>query len=302
MRLRWLWGLVFVLAAGPAVGAQEEPQITLPLSDLFAYDLSLPLDTQVTSDSVGPPARWHVVYTSTHDKRVPALLTLPPGSGPFPAVIVVAGLGGDKRTDYVMATADRLAAIGIATLAVDSEYHGERRLPRRSRSMSFPTSYLNRDATIQTVIDLRRGIDYLETRSDIDASRVGFIGFSQGAMLGTPFCGMEKRVKAVCLVVGGGDFINILPALKDNPLAARLSKIMDPVHFVGMIAPRPLLMLNAKKDELVPRAATDALYNAAREPKEIIWYDAGHVISQDPNRDPFDDMVAFMKKHLSAGK
>lgn len=51
---------------------------------------------------------------------------------------------------------------------------------------------------------------------------------------------------------------------------------VEPLHFVEAIAPRPLLMINAKRDELVPLPATEALYKKAKQPKRIIWYDTKH--------------------------
>jgi fermentation-respiration switch protein FrsA (DUF1100 family) len=49
------------------------------------------------------------------------------------------------------------------------------------------------------------------------------------------------------------------------------------VYWVGRIAPRPFVMLNAIDDERLPRPAVDALYGAAREPKEQLWMTGAHV-------------------------
>ncbi len=50
---------------------------------------------------------------------------------------------------------------------------------------------------------------------------------------------------------------------------------IDPVHWVGRISPRPVLMVNGDADEVIPVAAADALRNAAREPKQVEWYHGG---------------------------
>ena len=44
---------------------------------------------------------------------------------------------------------------------------------------------------IETALDCMRALDYAESREDIDATRIGFVGFSQGAILGTAFCGLR---------------------------------------------------------------------------------------------------------------
>ena len=54
--------------------------------------------------------------------------------------------------------------------------------------------------------------------------------------------------------------------------------ITDPVYFIGRFSPRPLLMLSARRDELIPKFATEALFNAAGEPKELVWFNSGHVL------------------------
>ena len=51
---------------------------------------------------------------------------------------------------------------------------------------------------------------------------------------------------------------------------------IDPCRFVGAVSPRPILFVNATRDETVPRAATEALYQAAQEPKKIEWFDGSH--------------------------
>ena len=52
---------------------------------------------------------------------------------------------------------------------------------------------------------------------------------------------------------------------------------LDPVRWVGRIAPRSFVMVNATDDERLPRSAVDALYRAAREPKEQLWMTGVHV-------------------------
>jgi fermentation-respiration switch protein FrsA (DUF1100 family) len=52
---------------------------------------------------------------------------------------------------------------------------------------------------------------------------------------------------------------------------------LDPVRWVAGIAPRPFIMVSAEDDERLPRSSVDALYQSARQPKELIWMPGGHV-------------------------
>jgi cephalosporin-C deacetylase-like acetyl esterase len=87
------------------------------------------------------------------------------------------------------------------------------------------------------VKDLSRSIDYLETRPDIRADRIGFYGASLGGMFG-PFLALEGRIKAAVLADGA------FPSWRGRPEA-------DPINF----APRvkiPVLMINGRYDFVLP--------------------------------------------------
>ncbi len=301
-------GLICASAIGQhstSVGVEE-----LRLA-LYDYDAKLPLEAVISAAPIvkNEPqklkalrSRHLVKFTSTHDQRVPAILALP-RSAPKPcgAVILLAGSGGHKETDYVRLASDMLSTMGLATLSIDAQYHGDRARKGRSGDIHLIHEVTNRDAWIQTVCDLRRAVDYLCTRKDIDAARIGFLGFSQGAMLGGTFIGVEPRIKAACLAVGGAGFVEwareagLVPAGSETRL--RVGAMMtDPMYFVGRFAPKPLLLLAARKDELISRSATERLAGAAGEGKTLIWYNSGHVLA--PNA-ILVDARGFFAKHLA---
>src|SRR4030095_16275194 len=96
---------------------------------------------------------------------------------------------------------------------------------RFAGTTDFPrTDQMNayRDMAIQWSKDLGRTIDYLETRSDIDAGKVGYCGMSAGANAALPVVAVEPRLKAVVLLSGG------LPAIPRPPEA-------DPINFAPHI-------------------------------------------------------------------
>lgn len=303
--------LALIVAWGVPAIAQGEDQKPVTLDDLrlafYDYDHSLPLNAELkqlpdaNSAEAALRTRWHLAYDSAHDQRVTAIFTLPKRfSPPFPAVILLAGSGGHKDSDYVRFAAELMSTLGYATLSIDAQYHGERARPNRSDDVHNIASVTERDAWIQTVIDLRRAVDYLQSRPDIDGKRIGYLGFSEGGILGGVFIGVEPRVSCACLAIPGGGFVAWAKALgyynEANARAIEVAAaIIDPVNFIGRFSPRPLLMLSARKDELIPRFATEALFNAARNPKQIIWYDSGHVL---PPKALLVDAKAFFVEHL----
>jgi len=271
------------------------------MDEFFAYDENLPLDAvekPIESDA-GEPRRFHVTFTSARDERVPALLVLPADAAPpHPVVLILHGVFGYKSSPNQVKRSDALVAAGYATLRIDGKYRGEREAVAAG-GLGLQTAYFyrNRDAMIQTVVDLMRGVDYLASRNDIDVGRVGFTGFSMGGAIGAIFCAIDERVKAAVLGITGGDFdkLNIRAGATGEERLRRAYMIVDPVNFVSRISPRPLLMINGVKDEIVPKAATETLYEAAREPKRIIWYDCGHIDLPD---EYLDEMTGFFDSAL----
>ena len=116
----------------------------------------------------------------------------------------------------------------------------------------------------------------------MDSKKIGYLGFSQGGMIGGTFIGVEPRITAACLAIPGGGFLEWGPKSglwkESTPAVEANAAMTDPIYFIARFSPRPLLMLSAKRDELIPKFATDALFAAAREPKQIVWFDSGHVL------------------------
>jgi fermentation-respiration switch protein FrsA (DUF1100 family) len=168
----------------------------------------------------------------------------------------------------------------------DQYTRGERRLPDEAGILEEGLALRRRGAL--TVLETRRMVDYLESREDIAAHRIYLVGASFGAITGATAFAFEPRLQAAVLVYGGGD----LPLLLDSrqarneiggwvkPLTMVMSFLLapaDPVNYIGRAAPRPILFQNGTHDTLVPAASGRALFEAAGDPKEIIWYDSDHI-------------------------
>jgi dienelactone hydrolase len=264
-----------------------------------------PLDTSPTR------ARYALRYDSTHDQRVPALLSIPRGfRAPYPAILLMHGSGGSKSADYILACSEAMTAQGYATISIDAQYLGDRKRPGRSGDIR-PDSFTSRDAWVQTVIDQRRAVDYLQSRPDIDRSRIGYLGFSMGGMLGSILGGVEDRISCFCLAVPGGGFVQLAENVDKYPMlkarwpitvtpevlarVAAIANVIDPIYFVGRILPRPLLILVGTYDELIPPAATNALIEAAHaRPENIERVASGHVL----NPAVIFDIRRFFTAHL----
>jgi len=240
----------------------------------FASDPGEPLD--VCLGERPPPAglpdvRQQRFEFSSRGDRVPGRLLLPLGEvGPFPLVLLQHGAGGSKDAPYLDAAAGPWVRAGAAVASIDFPLHGERanaKLPVEllrgiaGASPLVPGQNVRTGLIRQAIVDLRRGLDALALHPLLDPERVTYAGFSMGAILGAIFCGVDTRPRAVALALGGGGL---------GPPE------IDPVRFIGRVAPRPLLFVNAERDEVIPRRATEALFDAADHPKQIVWFDTNH--------------------------
>ena len=95
-----------------------------------------------------------------------------------------------------------------------------------------------RDWTLQYIKDVRRTVDYLETRSDIDREKLGFYGYSWGARIGSIVGAVEDRFKVLILAHGG------LPAEPRRPE-------VDELNFLPRVTV-PVVMINGRYDHVFP--------------------------------------------------
>jgi cephalosporin-C deacetylase-like acetyl esterase len=280
-------------SAAPQQGGPLQPAITTRGG--VAYDATKPLDAVLTPkfDEKDPPKAaltYAVTFKGGDGVTVPGMLTVPAPEkrqGPVPCIIVLHGLGGKKEDVFIPCVS--LSNKGYATLAIDIAGHGERPKiggkPVGDLSISEMRTLLG-----QTVADLRRSVDFVLTRPEIDPRRIGFVGASLGGILGAVFVSDEPRIKGAVLWAAGGDWGKLITTSKHQfakkyqqsgqPGAAEIETVLaevDPLTTIAQVSPRPLLFINGDKDEVVPTACTDALFAAAKEPKTRVTLPGGHI-------------------------
>lgn len=139
-------------------------------------------------------------------------------------------------------------------------------------------------------------LDHLLSRPDVDPARVELVGASFGAPFATIAAARDERVSRLWLAHGGGDTYALIARglereIANAPLRAGVAHLgnllasgprFTPEQWIGQLAPRPLVMLNAEEDEKIPRRSVDILYAAAGEPKELIWLPGKHMMGSRP--------------------
>lgn len=285
--------LILFVTLGAWCSAQS-----LPVLKYYEYDKSIPLKDSVNQVSDSAEFKlFNVTYNSIHHQRVTGLLSLPKkAENPLPVVILMHGLGDHKGVDYVEFGNQFFLKKGYAVLRLDISDHGDRKEDVYEFDFTGKYKYWSRNVISQTVFDLRRAVDFIESRQELDPERIGYFGISLGGIIGTVFCGVEKRIKVPVIVLAGGQLDLLFKEKMPSEVAKDFVSFIDPMNFVKQISPRPLLMINAKNDEVVPPEMSKLLFERAKKPKEIIWYDAKH--RDAPLDKIYGDGLQWFNTHL----
>lgn len=212
----------------------------------------------------------------------------PLSAGKHPGVIVLHILGGDFDLSRLFCR--QLAHDGAAALFVKLPYYGPRRQTDVKARMISEDPRETVAGMRQAILDIRRGVAWLGERPEVDPERLGVFGISLGGITGALALAIEPRLSYGCLMLAGGDVGRVA---WDNPRLEKLRqrwldqgktkeeffellRSVDPVTYAERARGKRVLMLNAKHDEIIPRACTDSLWQALGEP-EIVWYEAGHI-------------------------
>ncbi|WP_019586156.1 alpha/beta hydrolase family protein [Deinococcus apachensis] len=220
---------------------------------------------------------------------VPAVLLLPevePGVR-VPAALLLHGLTsrGEVMTDSVGRV---LLRRGVASLAPDLPLHGSRGHPLGLDSLRNPL-----EAARLWRLALREAgvaVEFLRTHPAVDPGRVAVVGYSLGSFLATALAARHREVGALVLAAGGD-----LPL--GTPLTTLARTALDPIRAVRQLGGRPLLMVHGRHDPVIRPDQAERLYAAAREPKELRWWNAGHSLPTAA----IEDAADWLTRHLGVG-
>jgi eukaryotic-like serine/threonine-protein kinase len=240
------------------------------LLSYYRYDPVPPkaqvLDTVETPDWV----RLRLSYAGPDDERVLAYLWLPKAApSPYQTLVYVPGaevFAGVPVPEEAERWVGPLVRSGRALFAVVMKGMTGRQWGPGYKSP--PTQSVRyRDQMVLQATELRLGLDYLQTRPDIDMNRLAYVGLSWGAGSHLVFSGIDRRFRAI-VFIGGGIDERLRPTL---PAA-------DPVNFAHYLEP-PKLLVNGRHDEEHPWFTRGLpLWNLLQQPKKLVLVeDAGHI-------------------------
>ncbi len=275
---------------------------------LFVYDRSQLLDLR---DSVVESTNhWKVhdvSYKSPRTGRVTGYLVTPTKIGKH-AGILFGHWGSGNRSEFLF-EAKLYAQAGVVSLMVD--YPWVRPDPYQVNWIEgFGEPEKNLSVFTQVVVDLRRGLDLLLSRPDVDTNRIAYVGHSFGAQWGAILTAVDKRMKATVLMTGvpsdsvfwvesdAAWIVAERAKVTKEQLATYLRIVTAPlaaISYVPRAKPIPLFFQFATR-EAFSLEAMNRYYKAASEPKAIKWYNTGHSL-KDPQA--LIDRAEWLEKHLA---
>lgn len=210
-RIFALAALALACAAQPLTRKQESDLRTKIRATLMVPDRLPPLAATVHGRFRPAPGvvAERVTYSTLLGLRVPAILYLPESrKGGIPALIVVNGHGGDKYAWYAYWSGIAYARGGAAVLTYDPIGEGERNIDHKSGTRAHDVAQspeeLGRRMGGLMMTEVMQAVSYLASRPEVDARRIGAMGYSMGAFVLSLACGVETRLKA-CVCAGGGN-------------------------------------------------------------------------------------------------
>ena len=290
--------------ASPAPTASPTPIATtaLPagssiadLASQFRYDASAPLATrEVSTSRTGTVAVSEIEYGNARGGIAKATLFVPDGTARRPAVVM--SPGSNQPRDQLSSEGLGLARdLGAVVLVVDQSQIAM----HRERIWTFTAQ--DREEAIESVIDLRRGVDLLAARNDVDAARIALHGFSYGSWLSAMAGAVDGRVKTLVLRSGGPQILRELAAATRSadatfPAYVELMKTVDQSRYAAALpATAAVLVQNGTADATYTPDQVRAWHAAVAGAKTARMYDgAGHGLDAAADA----DRLAFLRDRL----
>lgn len=185
-----------------------------------------------------------------------------------------------------------LAAQGAVCLLVETLWSDLDFFLKRTQDDDEPNS-------IQETVNLRRALDFLLAQPDVDSNRVAVVGHDFGGMYGVLMGSLDQRPTHHVIMAATprfSDWYLYYPKLEGDPRAQFINRMseIDPVMHVPNLAPARVLFQFGTRDPHVPRERAEEFFNAARDPKQVQWYDAGHGLNDQATA----DRQAWLQTHL----
>jgi cephalosporin-C deacetylase-like acetyl esterase len=271
----------------------------------FDYDQKAPLGIK----RIGVQRRAHatiydIAYDSPKGGVVPAYLVVPKGRGPFAAIVWGHWYWENssmRNRKQFLDEAIALAQVGVVSLLPD----GPVARPGYVESKE-PLNDQQVVNLVHAVVDMRRAVDVLLARRDVDPKRLAYVGHSYHAMVGAFLTGADRRFKAYVLMASSlSDEVDLkTKELQDyrqkigpDKFDAFIAKYYwtDQGKYVSHAAPAVVLLQFATQEKFLTPERARQHANVVSEPKVFKLYEAPHALNAEARRDRLQFLTEQLK-------
>jgi dienelactone hydrolase len=247
-----------------------------------------------------------IVFNLTGDSRVLALMTVPKGKGPFPAVLllhdhgarfdigkekVIRPFAGDPKLASAEAwskigyggrfVGDELAQRGYVCFAIDALNWSDRGGGGYEAQPSIASNLMHLGMSFAGLIaweDLRSA-DFLAEQPEIDAHRIAAVGWSLGGFRAWQVAAMSDHIMAGAAVCWMTEIQSVMSPDNNQTQSASAFTMLHPGLFAqldypdiaSIACPKPMLFFNGRKDALFPVDSVESAYAKMR----VVWTSQG---------------------------
>ena len=199
----------------------------------------------------------------------------------------------DSNRSQFVEEAKEMARCGAVCLLVETMWSDPDFFIKRTQADDIENS-------IQEVTNIRHGIDLLLSQSDVDAKRFALVGHDFGGMYGVLAGSLDQRPTHYVVMAATPrfpDWYLYSPKLEGEARETFIRQFaaLDPIAHIPNISPAPVLFQFGIDDPHVPKQRAEELFNAAKQPKEIRWYESGHGLNSQSTL----DRKKWLKEKLS---
>ena len=207
---------------------------------------------------------------------------MPEGTGLFPVILYVHWYepeSRDSNRSQFVNEAVEIAKNGAICLTVETLWSDPDFFVKRTQADDMQNS-------MEEVVNLRRFMDFLLDLPNADPKRFAYVGHDFGGMYGVLAGSVDQRPTHYVIMAATPrfpDWYLYLPKLEGEPREKFIQEMsgIDPIAHAANLSPAPLLFQFGDNDPHVPKERAEIFFGAAKEPKEIKLYKAGHGMSEE---------------------
>ena len=215
-----------------------------------------------------------------------AELFCPEGDGSFPAILYVHWYepeSPDSDRSQFREEAKEMSGAGALCLLIETLWSDRDFFLKRTQEDDLRNS-------VEEVVNLRRAMDWLLSMPNVDPKRFAYVGHDFGGMYGVLTGSLDQRPTHYVMMAATPrfpDWYLYAPKIEGEAREAFIREMseIDPIVHVPNLAPAQLLFQFSTDDFHVPNERAEEFFAAAKEPKQIKWYDAGHELNENATRD-----------------